>query len=449
MIKKYFIDVNSTRTQKANINIVLSLFFRGGSILLQFAMIPLTINYLKPDVYGVWITLSSLVGWLAMFDIGIANGLRNKLSESLALEDFQKGKVFVSTTYVLISIITLILLFVLLIGFHWVNWQSVFNTNFISESELEKVVIIVSIFFLLKFISDIINVVAASFQMVSISSILLFISNLGLTMSLWVLNKSTTSDLVLLSILLTIIPFLISLGANFFFFRNRFKIVKPSLKYVDFNHSKSIISLGSQFFILQIIGLIIFQTDNILIAQFFNPTEVTNFNIAYKYYSIITILFTILLTPFWTAFTEAYYKKDFNWIKDSMRKLYHYWLLSVVVLIVMFFLSSWVIKLWIGDNVKVSFSLSLSICAYIAVSNWNSIFASFSNGVGKLRVQIFYAIIMGIINIPLCFVFVKFLDFGTFAMPLSNFFCLIIGAVISYIQYYKIVNNTATGIWNK
>ena len=65
-----------------------------------------------------------------------------------------------------------------LICFQWVNWQTVFNSKFIQEAELQKVVTIVSLFFLLKFITDIINVVASSFQMVSISSILLFLSNL-------------------------------------------------------------------------------------------------------------------------------------------------------------------------------------------------------------------------------------------------------------------------------
>jgi O-antigen/teichoic acid export membrane protein len=144
MIKKYFKNNNSDRTQRANKNIILSLFFRGGSILLQFALIPLTINYIKPDVYGVWLTLSSLVGWVAMFDVGIANGLRNKLSESLAIQDFEKARVFVSTTYVLISIIASLLIVFFLVFFRWINWQSVFNTNFIQELELQKVVIIVS-----------------------------------------------------------------------------------------------------------------------------------------------------------------------------------------------------------------------------------------------------------------------------------------------------------------
>ena len=449
MIKKYFQESISDRTKRANLNIVISIFFKGASIFLSFLLVPLTINYIKPDAYGVWLTLSSLVGWFAMFDIGIGNGLKNKLSESLAVQDFEKAKVYVSTTYMIITIIASILIVLYLVCYQWVNWQTVFNSKFIQEAELQKVVTIVSLFFLLKFITDIINVVASSFQMVSISSILLFLSNLGLTISVWILSKSTKADLVWLAFCLSFIPFLISLFANFYLFHQQFKIVKPSFEYVNFKKSKGILSLGSQFFILQIVSLIIFQTDNILISQFFRPTEVTNFNVAYKYYSVIIILFTILLTPYWTAFTEAYHIKDYSWIKGSMKKLYVFWGLSLVILFVMLCLADLVIELWVGDKIVVPLNLSIAICCYVAISNWNAIFASFINGVGKIRLQIYLAPIVGFANILLSFFLVKVLNWGTYAMPAANFLSLGLGAIIGIVQYRKIINNKAQGIWNK
>ena len=112
MIKEYINKFNFDRSQKANINTIVSLFFRGGSILLSFILVPLTINYINADAYGVWITLTSIVGWVAMFDIGIANGLKNKLSESLAEQDYEKGRMYVSTTYIIIGLIALSLVFI-------------------------------------------------------------------------------------------------------------------------------------------------------------------------------------------------------------------------------------------------------------------------------------------------------------------------------------------------
>lgn len=449
MLKKYLKRTNLDRSQKANFNILLSIFFRGASIALQFILVSLTIDYIKPDAYGVWLTLSSLVGWIAIFDIGIGNGLRNKLSESLAREDYRTAKIYVSTTYGIIALIAAILIVLYFLCSPFVNWQNVFNSNFIPEGELYKVVSIVSLCFLLKFITDIINIIAASFQMVSISSILLFVSNICLTGAVWILTKTAEANLILLALCLSFIPVLVSVIATIYLFTNQFKIVAPSIKKIDFKESRGIMTLGSQFFILQIITLIIFQTDNILIAQLFHPSDVTDFNISYKYFSVITMVFTIILAPYWTAFTEAYYKKEYQWIQKTINTLIKYWLISVIVLLIMIFCADYFIKFWVGNSVVVSLPLSISICFYIMILNWNAIFANFLNGVGKIRIQIIYAIIMGIINIPLSIFLVNYLKWGIYAMPASNFFCLLLGAVISYIQYKRIILGQAKGIWNK
>ena len=412
-------------------------------------IVPLTINYIKPDAYGVWLTLTSLVGWVAMFDIGIANGLRNRLSESLAAQDYTKSRIYVSTTYVIIGLIALFFAVIYFLFYKIVNWQTVFNSKFIPEAELQNVVSVVSILFLMKFVSDIINVVAAAYQMVSVSSILLFISNLGITLSVWILSKTTKADMVLLALSLSFIPFLISVVANIYLFNNKFKAVKPSFSCIDSKESKSIIGLGSQFFILQIIVLIIFQSDNILIAQFFSPTEVTTFNVTYKYYSIITIVYSIVLTPYWTAFTEAFYKKEYQWIKETVNRLILFWFISLGFLIFMVVVCSWVVKIWIGDIVEIPLMLSISICAYIAVTNWNAIFANFLNGVGKIRLQIYISVGIGLLNIPLSLFLVKTLDWGFYAMPIANTICLSFGAVVCFIQYRKIINNKAKGVWDK
>ena len=449
MIKKYLSRTNLDRSQKANFNILLSFFFKGGSIALQFFLISLTIQYIKSDVYGVWLTISSLVGWISVFDIGIGNGLRNKLSESLASKNYIISKTYISTTYAIIGLISAGLIVLYFIVSPFISWQAVFNSNFIAENELYSVVTVVSLCFFLKFVADIINVVAASFQMVSISSILIFLSNLGLTGAVWILTKTTDPNLLLLAFCLSFIPLLFSMGASIYLFSKPFKSFSPSLKAIDFKESKSIMTIGFQFFILQIITLIIFQTDNILIAQLFQPSDVTDFQVSYKYFSIIAFLFTLLLTPYWTAFTEAYYNKEYKWIQKTINALIKYWFLSIILLVLLLFCADFLIMLWVGNSVSVSFPLSLSICLYIVILNWNAIFATFLNGVGKIRLQIIYAIIMGIINIPLSFFLVNHFGWGTYAMPASNFFCLLLGAVINYMQYKKIITRKAVGIWNK
>jgi len=447
--KSFFLNYENSRTKRANINIILSLIFRAGTILLQFALVPLTIDYIKPNTYGVWITIFSLVTWVALLDIGIASGLKNNLSKSLAKNNYADARAYISSTYFLISLFALSLIVVFLIASYFINWQNVFNANFISEHELQSVVFIVFAFFLLKFVIDIINIVAASFQHTSINSILLFFSNLGLFVAILVLSRATKPDILLIAFWFSIIPFIISLGATIYLYHNKYAIVKPSWRFVDLKKSRGIMSLGVKFFILQIATLIIFQTDNILIANFFNPEKVTVFNVIYKYYSSVTILFTIIISPYWTAFTEAYVKHDFPWLKKIVRGLINIWFWSLGALFVLLIIAKPVIKFWVGTSIDFDFPLSISIFLYTAIFNWNSIYGSFLNGVGKIHIQIICVIIVGLANIPLTIFLVKGLNWGTYAMPIANFACLSVGAVIGYVQYRKIVEQKATGIWNK
>jgi O-antigen/teichoic acid export membrane protein len=449
MIKKYLKKYHFNRTQKANLNTVLSLIFRGASIFLSFILVPLTINYIKPDAYGVWITLSSLVGWIAMLDIGIANGLKNKLSESLAENNYAQGKIYVSTTYVIMGLIAIGLVCIYLLFYQFVNWRSVFNSPFIPENKLRDTVSIVTILFLLKFVADIINVVAAAFQMVAVSSFLLFLSNLGVTLSVWILTKTTLANMVLLAICLSLIPLLISVIASLILFNKSFKSIKPSFDKVNFSSSKGILSLGWQFFVLQIVVLIIFQTDNIIISHFFEPKEVTNFNVAYRYYSILTVIFSIILTPYWTAYNEAFFKNEISWIKSSIQKLVRIFLVSLLISLFMILVSTSFFRMWVGDEIKISISLSFCLCLYIAIMNWSSIFSNFLNGVGKIRLQMTFAPFVAVINISLSIFFIKVLHLDIAAIPLANALSLSLGAFLGFIQYGKIINNKAVGIWNK
>jgi O-antigen/teichoic acid export membrane protein len=157
--------------------------------------------------------------------------------------------------------------------------------------------------------------------------------------------------------------------------------------------------------------------------------------------------FGIIITPFWSAFTEAYVKKDFDWIRSSIKNLIRIWLLFSMGILVMLFFADRVYELWVGDSVKVPFLLSGVLALYIIINVWCTIFSIFLNGVGKLRLQFYSGIFGALLNIPLALFMGK--HFGSAGVVLSTAILGFVSAVWSPIQYYKIMNNTATGIWNK
>jgi Na+-driven multidrug efflux pump len=186
-----------------------------------------------------------------------------------------------------------------------------------------------------------------------------------------------------------------------------------------------------------------------IIAQLFGPLEVTPYNIAYRYFGVMSMIFGIITTPFWSAYTEAYYKKDIAWVKNATRRLIIMWALMSFGTAVMLFFSGFVYRIWIGELVTVPFGLSAIMALFVIIGNWNNIFAYFLNGTGKIRLQLYSAIFVGLINIPLSILFAKYLHLDIVGVVLATCVCMLVGSVWAPIQYYKIINNTAKGIWAK
>ncbi|MFQ5335270.1 MAG: polysaccharide biosynthesis protein, partial [Flavobacteriales bacterium] len=100
-----FVNRGTPRGVLARKNILASILIKGGSVLISLALVPLIIRYLDTTRYGIWITVTYMVSWLGLFDIGLGHGLRNRLAEALASGNRQLARSYLSTTYALLIII--------------------------------------------------------------------------------------------------------------------------------------------------------------------------------------------------------------------------------------------------------------------------------------------------------------------------------------------------------
>jgi O-antigen/teichoic acid export membrane protein len=412
-------------------------------------LIPITINYLSPTKYGVWITLTSLVAWFGFFDIGFGNGLKNRFAEAIALGNHNLAKTYVSTTYaILIIIISVFLLLFYLINI-FLDWRIILNTGdgILLKNELSHLAIIVFTSFGLTFVLNLISVILSADQRSALSAIFDLIGKSLSLLFIFILTQVSKSSLLSLGfIYCTITPIVLSVS-TIWFFNNKYKAYRPSLRSVDLKKAKDLLNLGVKFFIIQIAGIILFQTNTIIISQLFGPAMVTPYNVAFKYFSVLMMGFMIIVGPFWSAFTEAWTKNDIIWITNIMNKLIKLWGVLVFLGIIMLIFSSYLYKIWIGDNFVVPFSISLLSLSWILINAWNGIFSHFLNGVGKIRLQLYLGIVAAILNIPLAIFLGK--QWGISGVLFTN---ILIGIPVSWIglrQYNKIIKMKAHGIWNQ
>jgi O-antigen/teichoic acid export membrane protein len=207
--------------------------------------------------------------------------------------------------------------------------------------------------------------------------------------------------------------------------------------------------LGVVFFIIQIAGIIQYQTANIIIAQNFQIAKVTSYNIVYKYFGVLDMIFMIFLAPFWSACTDAYFRKDIAWIKQATRKYNQLGILLAFVGIIMLLCSHLIYKVWLNGKVDISFSLSLCGFLYFMVTIFGNTYCYFLNGINALRIQFLASIISPFIYIGVAILFIRYYQLGVYALFLASIIANFNGFILSPLQYYMIINKNKKGIWIK
>ena len=124
------------RTELAKKNILLSLLFKGVGIATSFVMVPITLDMLDREVYGVWLTVSSILFWFTFFDVGLGSGMRNYLTEALSGNDMAQARRYVSTTFVLLTGIAIIVGVLCCVCVPLLDMNRVFNTYAESQETL-------------------------------------------------------------------------------------------------------------------------------------------------------------------------------------------------------------------------------------------------------------------------------------------------------------------------
>ena len=444
-----FIYRGHPRSQKLKKNIGASFILKGISIIISMVNVPILLSYLDPEKYGVWLTISSIVMWVNHFNLGLGHGLRNRFAEAIAHNDTERAKGLASTTYISLSVVMFTIMILLIPIIIMLNWNKILNVQTIPNSELIQSVLFVLVMFILRFVFELITVILKADQRPAISDAYLPISSfISLVLVLLLRMLVPGGSLFLACVIIAAPPLLLLLIANFYFFKTQYRQYRPALKFFKKKYLKDISSLGIKFFVGQLAGLIMFSSHNFIISNVINPTEVTVFNIAKRLFGLPLIYFMIVLTPYWSAITEAYAKDEFSWIKSSMNKLLKLGLVFSLGIILLLILSPFLYKIWIGDRVIIPFKLSLIFAVYNIGVVFLAPFTHFINGVGKLSLGIRIVIFKIVAFLPVSIILTNKLGaMGlVFGMLIVN---LMPNVFFETLQYKKIISRTATGIWNR
>lgn len=417
------------------------------NILLGIVTLPLALSYLNQMQFGIYSTLTSIVLWVDLLDIGLGQGLRNKLTEAYARNNIALARTFISTAYVSMSMISGVLIILFLVVNPFLSWDAILNVKNQSGNELTILSYFVFISFSMRMVTALINKVYFALHKSSWIDITQVIGKVIQLIVILFLIKFTKPSLLYFGILQCSITFLVPLVASIVFFRVYNKEVSPSIKHIDFRYFRQLIVLGARFFVIQICLLFINSVNNLLISQFINPKEVTPYQITYSFFNYFTLFFSIVNTPFWSAYTAAWTQNKVAWIKISIKKVMRIYFLFVIAAITAVLCSPFIFHIWIGNRVYIPVGLSAIVCTAMLVNMWITIFDFFINGIGKIKLQMYLSIVAAVFNIPIAYILSVKLGLGTVGIVLATIFSFSLTAISSPTQTYLILNGKAKGIF--
>jgi O-antigen/teichoic acid export membrane protein len=407
------------RTTKVNLNIAVSFLLKAVSIIVAFLTISFSLKLLDTNKYGIWLAISSTVSWISILDIGLANGLRNKIAEYLAVKNYNEAKIAVSSTYAILFIIMvpILLLFGILLKF--AHWNSIFNTK-LDEKELTLTIATVFIGLLLQFFLKPISSILQGDQKIYKSNFILLVCNFVPLIPIIFFSKYLHGSMFVLALAQTILPVFVLMIYTIILYYTEYARIRPSFKHINLAKSKSLFGLSFAFFIIQIAGVFLYSTTELIITREFGGSDVTLFNLLFKYFSTAGLILGIILNTYWSAFTNAFALNDFIWITASIKKLVRIAGLFLAIIVLQQLLIVPVFKLWVGEKIHVPFTLSLTMVVYFSVNLFTSIYSIVLNGTGRVKMQAIVSITTAILHVPVVLFFIRYFHWGLNSLVYSS-----------------------------
>jgi len=381
---------------------------RGVAVLVSFFSVPLTVRYLGAERYGAWVTISTAIAWIAIADVGLGSSLTNAVSEGYANDSRSSARDHVAAAFWSLAAIAGLLCIVFFSVWPAVHWDRVFNVQTAqARAEVKPAVAIAFAIFALNLPFSIIAKIYGAYQEVAVANGWAAAGNV-LSLAALVAVTQLKGTLPSLVIAVSSAVLLVNMISAVWLFGWSKPWLFPSPRRLTWQAVRRLSSQGWMFFVIQMAALVLFQTDNLIIAHYLGAAAVTPYSVTWRLFAYTTIFQTLAIPSFWPAYAEAFSRGDRGWVRRSFRLNFGITVVSTVGLATpLVFFGRWIIQKWAG-SVAVPPSALLLLMAiwsviYAATCSQSCILASSS----RLRGQMIYSAAAAVVNLVVTILLVQ------------------------------------------
>ena len=395
------------RNRRLAIGVISGVFTKGMGFMITLISVPMTLHHLGAEQYGIWVTMISMLAWISMVDLGLANGLTPLLSSAFGKGRADLAREYVATAFWGLTTIASIVAVVIATSWTWINWGRAFNIeNQTIETQVATAMAVAITFFLLSLPLSIVQRIYFAYQQGFVANMWQLLVGLAGVIGIFWVTK-TQGNLVYLVFGYSGAQLIVMLANAVWLFGWSKPELRPFVR-PNLTEAKQVLTMGSMFFINQISTLVIFQKDNILITHYLGPAQATPYSITWQmflYLNVINILIAPYLGP---ALGEAHAKGDIRW----MRKIFGRYILTTcaVALPVVAFLAWFhmpILRMWVGHDVIPTKETVFWLALWTVLLSVQWPIITLLNNTGRLRIFTISYGLAALLNLPLSVILIK------------------------------------------
>lgn len=390
------------RFRRAGLTATTSAAAKGIALVTTAVSVPLTLNYLGSERFGLWMTLSALVAFLGFTDLGIGNSLLNNVAHAAGRNDRTLIRANVSSGIAMLLAVAVGFALLFAFAYGRVPWAHLFNvTSATATEEAGPAAAVLVGCFLANLPISALPQVRFGLQQGYVNSMFVGIGNIA-GLVLLVIATHMQLGLPWLVLAMAGAPVLATL-VNGFALAAQSPWIRPTFRDVDSAVVRTLLRIGLLFLVLQLAAAVAFTSNSLILAAMLGPSAVADYAVVSKLFLIPTLLVGLAVSPLWPAYREAIGRGDLAWVRRTFDRSVRMSLSvagSTSVLLVLLGLP--IIAAWVGTStIQPSFGLVLAIGMWTTLAAVGNAVAMLLNGAQVMRFQVVIATTMAAANIML------------------------------------------------
>lgn len=389
----------------------------------------LMIRYLGADLYGLWLVLSTIPGWVMLLEMGSGPVLRNSVALYNSRGDYSGIQKAVSSYVFVFFVVATIFAIGFLILASYIPFERFLNLDsrwsFSDVQQIKQSAIIIVLLSLLAVPLSAAGHLAYGLQRTYLADLASIVSSLTVVVGLAIVYLINPGRRFLMTVgCASILPQVVAGGLFTLLFYKMYRGIHP-LVWHGWKSMSWLVNRQSMYFGGQHVASIIAPlSESFLVLQLLSPESVSQMGLIQRWYLPFSIVVVACLQPLQAAYVEARQRDDLQWTIASLQRLSFLSVLLIgIVGLGWLSLQGVYMRLISHDLVSNDVLLGMVALLRIALHAWSGTWGTFLFAVGRMGPMTFYSWIGVSLYIPLAFVMGQ--QFGSVG--------ILGGAVLSYL----------------